>query len=164
MRGSNVECRFAPAHSENLFVVVQSRLDFARVQKQSCVVAKPKTENSRNSRIAAFPQHVPKVLVYDALATLNRDFEQVLADLERLQGLRLFPLRWQRKILKVWRATLEETRSSVNFEVVEILYQREERDWLGFGRARQQFEKPSEPPAETLVPTKSRISKSPRRK
>jgi hypothetical protein len=101
-------------------------------------VAKTKRQNSR---LAAFPKNVPKVHVYDALATLNRDFEQVLADLERLERLRLFPLRWQRKVLKVWRATVEETRASVNFELVEILHQREERDWVGFGAIRQRLEK-----------------------
>jgi hypothetical protein len=41
----------------------------------------------------AFPKNRPKALVYDALATLNRDFEQVLDDLERLDALRLFPRR-----------------------------------------------------------------------
>jgi hypothetical protein len=138
VRGFNVESHIAPAQSENIFVAVRSRLDFARVQKQSCVVAKTKRQNSR---LAAFSQNVPKVHVYDALATLNRDFEQVLADLERLERLRLFPLRWQRKVLKVWRATLEETRASVNFELVEILHQREERDWVGFGAIRQRLEK-----------------------
>jgi hypothetical protein len=115
VRGSNVESRFAPAQSQHIFTAVRSRLDFAGIQEQSCVVAKPK-KKSRNSRLAAFPQNAPRVLVYDALATLNRDFEQGLADLERLQGLRLFPLRWQRNVLKAWRAALEETRASVNFE------------------------------------------------
>jgi hypothetical protein len=110
-------------------------------------VAKPRRQNTRNSRLAAFPQNVPKALVYDALATLNQDFEQVLADLERLQGLRLFPRRWHHRVLKAWRAALEETRASVNFEVDEILHQREERDWVGFGRIRQRLEKPSEPPS-----------------
>jgi hypothetical protein len=163
VRGSNVESRFAPAQSQHIFTAVRSRLDFAGIQEQSCVVAKPQ-KKSRNSRLAAFPQNVPKVLVYDALATLNRDFEQVLADLERLQGLRLFPLRWQRNVLKAWRAALEETRASVNFEVVEILHQREERDWVGFGRIRQRLEKASEPPADSLAPTKLSLPKSSRRK
>jgi hypothetical protein len=34
----------------------------------------------------AFPQNAAQVLVYDALAALNRDFQQVLSDLERLEG------------------------------------------------------------------------------
>jgi hypothetical protein len=164
VRGSSVESRFAPAQSQHIFPTVRSRLDFAGIREQSRVVAKPKKQNSRNSRLAAFPQNVPKVLVFDALATLNRDFEQVLADLERLEGLRLFPLRWQCNVLKAWRAALEETRASVNFEVVEILHQREERDWVGFSRIRQRLEKPSEPPADRLIPTKSSVPKSQHRK
>jgi hypothetical protein len=58
------------------------------------------------------------------LATLNRDFEQVLRDLERLEELRLFRYHWQREFLKVWRATLEETRAWVSFKMVEILHQK----------------------------------------
>jgi hypothetical protein len=88
----------------------------------------------------AFPQNPPKTPVYDALAILNRDFEQVLVDLKRLETLRLFPRRWQRKVLKTWRATLEETRAWANFEVIEVLHQREEREWVSFGRIRQRSE------------------------
>jgi hypothetical protein len=73
-------------------------------------VAKSKRQKSQNST-HAFPLNAPKVLVYDAIAVLNRDFEQVLCDLERLEGLRLSRRRWQREFLKVWRATLEETRA-----------------------------------------------------
>jgi hypothetical protein len=74
---------------------------------------------------------------WGVLATMNRGFEQVLGDLERLEELRLFPRPWQRNFLKAWRATLEETRAWANFEVVEVLHQREERDWVGFGRIRR---------------------------
>jgi hypothetical protein len=128
-----------------------------------CVV-NSKRQNSKNSLQAGSPKNVPKVQVYEALATLNRDFEQVLRDLERLEELRLFPRRWQRKFLKTWRATLEETRAWVNFEVVEIVHQREEQEWVRFGRIRQQSEKSSGTPADTLVPTKSSGRKSRRRK
>jgi hypothetical protein len=79
-------------------------------------VAKSKRQKSQNST-HAFPPNIPKVLVYDVLATLNRGFERVLCDLERLEGLRLFRRRWQREFLKVWRATLEETRAWVSLEV-----------------------------------------------
>jgi hypothetical protein len=43
---------------------------------------------------------------------------------------------------------LEETRAWAHFEVVEILHQREEREWVGFGRIRQRSEKPPEPAAD----------------
>ena len=127
-------------------------------------VVNSKRKNSKNSPTAGFPKPVPKVLIYEALSTLNRDFEQVLGDLERLGELRLFPRRWQRKFLKTWRATLEETRAWANFEVVELLHQREEREWVDFGRVRQRSEKSSEPPPEVLVPTTSSRQKSRRPK
>jgi hypothetical protein len=132
--------------------------------KQSCGVAKSKRQDSKYSGRAAFPKNPPKALVYDALATLNRDFEQVLDDLQWFEALRVFPCRWQHKSLKAWRATLEETRAWANFEIIEVLHQREEREWVGFGRIRQRSEKPSGIPAHVSVPAKSSVRKSPRRK
>ena len=128
-----------------------------------CVV-NSKRQDSQNSQQVVSPQNAPKVPIYEALATLNRDFEQVLGDLERLEELRIFPARWQRNFLKTWRATLEETRAWANFEVVEVLHQREEREWVGFGRIRQRLEKSSGAPADILVPTKSSGQKSRRTK
>jgi hypothetical protein len=111
-------------------------------------VVNSKRQNSKKSRQERFPKSAPKVLVYEALATLNRDFERVLFDLQRLEELQLFSRRWQREFLKTWRTTLEETRAWANFEVVEVLHQREEREWVGFGRIRQRSEKPSGRPAD----------------
>ena len=113
--------------------------------------------DSTPARIAKDP---PKPLVYEALATLNRHFEQVLWDLEQLRALGLFPDRLQRKFLKACRATLEETRAWANFELVEILHQREERDWFRFGRLRQQGEKAWEDPGERVRPAEPRLRKS----
>jgi hypothetical protein len=59
-----------------------------------------KKQKSKRSPHPAFPQNAPRILIYDALATLNRSFEQVLSDFHRLEGLRLFPHRWQRKFLQ----------------------------------------------------------------
>jgi hypothetical protein len=120
--------------------------------KQSYGVAKSKRQNSKSSMRATFLQNPPKTLVYDALALLSWDFEQVLDDLQRLEALRLFPRRWQRKFLKTWRATLEETRAWANFEVIEILHQREEREWVAFGRIRQRSEKSSRTAADVSDP------------
>jgi hypothetical protein len=111
-------------------------------------VVNSKQQNSKNAPQRGSPKNAPKVQIYDALATLNRDFEQMLRDLERLEELRVFPHRWQRKFLKTWRATLEETRAWANFEVVEILHQREERDWVDLGRIRRRSEKSPELPAD----------------
>ena len=111
---------------------------------------------------AALSENPPKALVYDALATLNRDFEQVLDDLQRLEALRLFPRRWQRKFLKQWRATLAETRAWVSFEVVEVLHQTEERAWVRFARIRQRAEKQSASD-EVLLPPQPNTRTSLRR-
>jgi hypothetical protein len=62
-----------------------------------------------------------------------------------------------------WRATLEETRAWVNFEVVEVLHQKEEREWTSLARLRQRLEKPSEPPADMLDYAKSGVRKLHRR-
>jgi hypothetical protein len=83
------------------------------------------------------------------------------ADLERLEALRLLPRRWQRKFLKAWRITFEETYAWINFEVVEVLHTREEREWVHFGRIRQRSET-SDPAADRLV-NKSSVRKSQRR-
>ena len=123
-------------------------------------MAKSKRQESQNSP-HDFSQSAPKVLVYDAIAALNRDFEQVLCDLGRLEALGLFRRRWQRKFVRTWRATLEETRAWVSFEAVEILHQREEREWTRFGRIRQRAEQLSE--SAVPVPTKTRDPKLPRR-
>jgi hypothetical protein len=136
------------------------QLDFARVTKRSCSVAKSKKRNS--TMHAAVPENPPKVLVYDAFATWNRDFEQVLEDLQRLEALCTFPRRWQRQFLKEWRATLEETRAWVSFEVVEVLHQTEEREWTRLGRRRRLLEKLSASFDDMSVPTKSSVRKSPR--
>jgi hypothetical protein len=122
---------------------------------RSCGVATSKRQNAKNSVRTVFPQNSRKTLIYDALATLNRDFEQVLSDLQRLEAMRLFPRRWQRKFLRTWRATLEETRAWANFELIEVLHQREEREWVSFSRIRRQSEQLSTPLADGFVPTKS---------
>lgn len=74
------------------------------------------------------------MLVYEALATLNQHFEQTLRDLNQLEELCFFPQRWQRKLVKTWRATVEESRAWANFEVLEVLHEEEEREWVRFGR------------------------------
>jgi hypothetical protein len=54
-------------------------------------VAKSKKRNSKNSMREAFPENPPKTLVYDALGTFNRDFEQVLDDLGAAGSVALIP-------------------------------------------------------------------------
>ena len=115
--------------------------------------------NKNRPTVVGFSKDAPKPLVYEALADLNRHFEQVLADLERLRALGLFPHRFGRQFLKACQATLAETRAWANFEVVETLHQREERDWARFGRLRQKEEKALRG-SNVLLPTETRIPRS----
>ena len=123
-------------------------------------MAQPKRQKPQNSPYAGFPKHVPKLLVYEALAAFNRDFEQTLLDLERLAALRLFPHRGQRQFLKACRATLQEARAWTNFELIEALQQKEQEEWVHFARLRQRAEQPSETPGEGVFPAEPRTRKS----
>jgi hypothetical protein len=51
-------------------------------------------------------------------------------------------------------------RAWTNFELLEILYQIEERDWVHFARIRQRAEKPSERPDDVVLPAEPRTRKS----
>jgi hypothetical protein len=83
-----------------------------------------------SSRIA-----LGRLSVYENLHALNRDFEQVLADLARLQELGVF----RRDRFTVFRLIVQETRAWANVEVVQVLQQREEDDWVNFGGLRDQW-------------------------
>src|SRR5216684_796376 len=83
-------------------------------------------------------KHAPrKLLAYQTLFTLNQAFENVLADLQRLQRLPLF----RREFLQEFQVMVEETRACINFELVEAMHSREQDDWARFGRLRIQWEK-----------------------
>jgi hypothetical protein len=71
-----------------------------------------------------------KLVVYETLYALNRDFEQVLVHLERLQELGMFA----RHLGNVFPLTVQETRAWANFEVVQALQPREQEDLTHFGR------------------------------
>jgi len=68
--------------------------------------------------------------VYESLNALNHDFECVLAELARLHELGMF----NRDLANILRIVVKETRAWANFELVEILQQREQADWTRFGR------------------------------
>jgi hypothetical protein len=78
-----------------------------------------------------------EVLIYDALNLVNRSFEQILQELERLQQFDWF--RKQAPIKSVELA-VRETRAWTMFEILEVLHEREEAEWTRFGRARSRQE------------------------
>ena len=109
-------------------------------------MAKPKTKNKKISRHA----DRSKAKAYAALAAFNRDIDLLLEDLERLGSLGLLLHRGERQFFRVCRATLEETRAWTNFELVDVLGQKEEREWVRFARIRGRVEKQSEPPGDAI--------------
>src|SRR5436190_23164714 len=78
-----------------------------------------------------------KLRAYQTLFTLNQAFENVLADLQRLQHLPFF----RSDLLREFLVMVEETRACINFELVESLHSREQDDWARVGRLRQQWQK-----------------------
>src|SRR5712692_3429744 len=93
-------------------------------------------------------KHAPqKLLAYQTLFTLNQAFENVLADLQRLQQLPFF----RREFLREFEVMVEETRACVNFELVEAMHSREQNDWTRYGRLRQQGEKRYLDPNDVII-------------
>ena len=72
-----------------------------------------------------------RLLVYESLYALNRDFEQVLAHLARLQELGMFQ---HRDFGNVFPAIIQETRAWANMELVEALQPLEEDDLTHYSR------------------------------
>jgi hypothetical protein len=87
-----------------------------------------------------------KLRVYETLHALNHGFEQVLTELGRLGK-----LGFRREVLAEFRVVVEETRAWANFELVETMHDREERDWVRFGRLRHQWEKKLFDPNDVLI-------------
>src|SRR6266446_8786754 len=100
-----------------------------------------------------------KLRAYETLFTLNQAFENISADLQRLQRLPFF----RPEFLQEFQVMVEETRACVNFELVESLHSREQDDWARFGRLRQQWEKRYRDPQDVLIEAeklKQRLRKS----
>jgi len=90
-----------------------------------------------------------KLRVYETLHALNQGFEQVLTDLGRLEK-----LGFRRELLREFRVVVEETRAWANFELLETMHDREERDWVRFGRLRHEWEKKLFDPNDVLIEAK----------
>jgi hypothetical protein len=88
-----------------------------------------------------------KLRAYQTLYTLNQSFENLLADLQRLQRLAFF----RPEFLREFQVMVEETRACINFELVEAMHSREQDDWARFGRLRQKWEKRYRDPQDVLI-------------
>jgi len=105
------------------------------------------TSSSRRATESAAEQHSARKLhLYEILYHLNQGFEQVLLQLQQLKKLGLGRQAW-----KAWEAMVEEKRAEINFELVERLAEREQRDWSYFGRLHQRREKKYRDPQDVLI-------------
>jgi hypothetical protein len=111
-------------------------------------VAKP---SSRKATAVSTSTQVEKAFVYETLAALNRHVKNVLGDLDRLRALGLFDSKFRRESGRICQAMIEETRTWINFGLVEVLHEHEERDRARFGRIRDQWEKKFEDPQDILI-------------
>jgi hypothetical protein len=88
-----------------------------------------------------------KLRVYETLHSLNQGFEQVLADLRRLNE---FPF-FRREFLGEFRVMVEETRAWANFDVLGTMHGRELDDWTRFGKVRHGWETRYRDPEDIFV-------------
>lgn len=117
---------------------------------------RPEVTRQSSSKLTA-----SKSPTYEALSALNQHFEDVLENLGRLRKLCLLDTRFRRESLEACWATIEETRAWANFEIVEILHEREERDRARWGRIRCRWESKLEDPQDVLIKPMQLRRKSP---
>jgi hypothetical protein len=72
--------------------------------------------------------------VYESLGTIDRSFEQILHELERLQQFDCFR---DCAPMKAVGLSVRETRAWTMSEILDVLHQREERKWMRLGRIRR---------------------------
>jgi hypothetical protein len=99
-------------------------VDFATYGERSwgCRVMKPKN----------------KPLPYESLCTISRGFEQILLELENLEQLDWFR---QHAPMKSAAQAVREVRAWTLSEILDVLHQREEGEWMRLGRLRNAREK-----------------------
>ena len=76
--------------------------------------------------------------VYDSLRTINRSFEEILQALEHLDRFDWFS---DRPPMKSVGLVVQETRAWTVSEILDVLHQREESEWMRFGSLRSAREK-----------------------
>ena len=95
----------------------------------TCAMPKPpKAVHTEGAKSRGQQHFVGKLRLYEILYNLNQGFEQVLGQLQMLEKLGLGNQPW-----KALRVIVEENRTEVNFELVERLAEREQRDSTYFG-------------------------------
>ena len=88
------------------------------------------------------------IVAYDALCSINRAFEQILTEFQRLHQFEWFH---GRAPIKSVELAVKETHAWTMFEVTEVLNGFEERNWTRFGRRRRQQDKQLADPNDVLI-------------
>ena len=101
---------------------------------------------SRITRPRQLKHPLWKLPVYETLHALNRDFEQILADLEKLRKLGLSPPEGS----TIYQVMIQHMRANANAGLLEVLTEREMKDWFRFGKLRREWEKDLEDPDDVL--------------
>jgi hypothetical protein len=76
--------------------------------------------------------------IYRSLKIINRRFEKILQEFERIQQLDCFR---KQPAIKSVELAVKETRAWTMFEILEIVHGREESEWTRFGRRRSHEER-----------------------
>lgn len=87
-----------------------------------------------------------KLRTYETIHHLNRGFELVVMNLERLRN-----FGFRREFLNHFKDMAEGLRAETNHELMETLHQRELEDWTRFGRRNHRREKLLRDPNDVLL-------------
>ena len=140
-------------------------------------MADPKRSGSRRTAQVS-PERTPsgtspdgssfrQLPVFETVTALNRGFEQILGEFERLKQIGFFHHKFSRSFVQIFSLTLEETRAWANLEVAEALAEREQSAWTRFGQLRRQWERKLRDPTDVLIEAerlKQKLSRSARTK
>jgi hypothetical protein len=110
------------------------------------------TEGIRSPFSTQVSPHSHKLRVYECLFLLNQklqDTVQILKKLEKCPWLR-------RAFLRSFQVEVEDLRAQTNFEVIEHLSDREQRDWARFGKLRRRWDLQLEDPDDVYLKVEDR--------
>jgi hypothetical protein len=88
-----------------------------------------------------------KLPAYETLHALNRDFEQILADPEKLRKIRLSPPEG----VTTYQVMIQDIRAQANIGLMEVLLEREMGDAFRFDQLKRKREKYLEDPTDILI-------------
>jgi hypothetical protein len=126
------------------------------------------TQHSSAAPASETPQPPSRyVRIFTAIADLNREFDLLLADVERLKQFGFFRGEFSNRFAKTCRLTIEEMRAWAIFELTEALHTHAEQDWARFGRLLRDWENKFKDPNDILIDAerlKQKIQKEAERK